>query len=122
MPAPEHDTIPIDDENTFDAQHVAEGAGDGGREADRQRDPHRAEDPHHVSTHSARSGRVHASARPAPTQTECHALGSLDNFTYSLIDVRSKKKRGLSSPPTDCAVVLMPMSCYACPYAGGASA
>lgn len=32
------------------------------------------------------SARVHVSARPSPVATECHALGNLSDFSYSLIE------------------------------------
>lgn len=75
---------------------AASGGDDTHRAAAHHREQHAeaagADSAHHQTADAAAAAaaarRVHISARPVPVATECHALGSLENFTFSLIEPR----------------------------------
>jgi hypothetical protein len=89
MPTPDADTFYSDsDDDSYDEERFgsdlslggggARGGGRGGSGGDDG--PHHRYGPAH---------HLHREARPAPAPTECHALGSLHNASYSLIKARA---------------------------------
>jgi hypothetical protein len=137
-PEPDADTFYSDSDAEYDEGYFGSdllaGSGDGAggsgggyaRQPSRQ---HRYGPAHHL----------HREARPAPAPTECHALGSLHNASYSLIKARatpmplrflrcaframctSSSSSAVSDMPRRPATRVCPRVCVFVPIAAGAA-
>lgn len=79
-PAPEEESDDNDSASRESREAHAEAAAGGAAGSAVRGDAHRPQTP------AAPEARVSLSARPAPVASECHALGNLSDFNYSLID------------------------------------